>query len=147
MFRKCSYIWVAMGPFYQMTPTNLTIMYAWMNRSHVCEREQNPVLTGIGICVGCYQQNWESWKRLEFVIFRWFSDNLWKNRHCCVYNILTYAIDNFMLHQTIHYFIDYFLVCSVINDVIQSLEVRTRIHTDDLKLLPRRFYGTRLTSS
>ena len=26
-------------------------------RFHVCEIDQNPSLTGIGICFGCYQQN------------------------------------------------------------------------------------------
>ena len=120
IFRKFSRMWIAMGHFYQMAPTNLTILYAWVTRSHVCEREQNPALTGIGICVGCYQENWESWKRLECVIFRWSSGNLWTNRLCCAY-ILTYMAStlHFLLSNLLLYWaFDYFLVCSVINAVI-----------------------------
>ena len=30
--------------FYQMTPKNLTIFYAWVSRSHFCEIDQNPGL-------------------------------------------------------------------------------------------------------
>ena len=76
-----------------MIPKNLTILYVWVSRNHVCELDQNPGLTGIGICFGCYQQNWETWKGFEFFIFWWSDDNLWTDRLCCVY-ILTYAIDS-----------------------------------------------------
>ena len=39
-----------MGLFYHMIPKNLTILYAWVSRIHVCEIDQIPGLTGIGIC-------------------------------------------------------------------------------------------------
>ena len=110
---------VAMGLFYQMIPKNLTILYAWVSRNHVCEIDQNPGLTGIGICFGCYQQNWETWKGFELFIFWWSDDNLWTDRLCCVY-ILTYAIDSScfieQLIRTLSVLIT--LVCSVINAFI-----------------------------
>ena len=77
--------------FYQMIPKNLTILYAWVSRSHICEIDQNPGLTAIGICSVCYEQNWESWKGFKIIILM-VDDTLWKNMLCCVY-ILTYAID------------------------------------------------------
>ena len=37
-------MWVAMGLFYQMIPKKLTILYALVSRSHICEIEQEPHL-------------------------------------------------------------------------------------------------------
>ena len=59
-----------MGLFYQMIPKNLMMLYAWVSRSHICEIDQNPGLTGIGICSVCYQQNWESWKGFKIIILK-----------------------------------------------------------------------------
>ena len=91
IFRRFSYLWIAIGLFFQMEPNDLMIFHAWVSRSgHFCEREQNPVrelsitgLTGIGIiCFGLHLHCWESWFELgcEIFIFWSFDDNLWNNR-------------------------------------------------------------------
>ena len=49
IFRRFSCLWIAMGLFFHMGPNNLMIFHAWVSRSHICEAEQNPVLTGFGI--------------------------------------------------------------------------------------------------
>ena len=55
------YLWKARGIFFQMGPNNLIILHAWVSMSHFCEREQNPVMTGIDIiCLGVHQQSLES---------------------------------------------------------------------------------------
>ena len=58
-FHTCRQLWVSSIKWYQ---NNLTILNAWVSRSHVCEINRNLGLTGIGICFGCYQQTWESWR-------------------------------------------------------------------------------------
>ena len=114
-------MWVAMGFFYQMIPKNLTILYAWVSRSHICEIDQNPDLTGIGICSVCYLQNWESWKGFEIIILMVWWHFMKKYVLLCVYSDIHVCHRHFMLHRVINYFIErfgYFLVCSVINAVI-----------------------------
>ena len=56
---------------------NITILYAWVSRSHICEIDQNPGLTGIGICSVCYQQI-ESREKASKLSFWWSDDTLWK---------------------------------------------------------------------
>ena len=43
-------------------------LHAWVSRSHICDIDRNPGLTGIGIYSVCYQQNWESWKGFKIII-------------------------------------------------------------------------------
>ena len=111
-------MWVAMGLLYQMIPKKMMILYAWVSRSHICEIDQNPGLTGIGICSVCYQQNWESWKGFEIIILMVWWHFMKKYALLCVYSDICHQ--HFMLHRAINYFIErfgYFLVCSVINAV------------------------------
>ena len=48
--REKKKLFITMGLFFQMGPNNLIIFHDWVSRSNFCEREQSPVLTGIGIC-------------------------------------------------------------------------------------------------
>ena len=112
-------MWVAMGLFYQMIQKKLTILYAWVSRSHICKIDQNPGLTGIGICFDYYQQSWESWKGFKIIILIvcWH----FMKEYAMVYVYSDICHWHFMLHRAIDYFIErfgYFLVCSVINAVI-----------------------------
>ena len=116
IFRKFSYVWVAIGLFYQMIPKYLTILYAWVSRSHICEICQNPGLTGIGIDLSAIS-NIESREKASKLLFWWSDDNLWKNMLCCVY-ILTYAIDTLCCIElliTLLSIFGYFLVFHSIN--------------------------------
>ena len=109
-------MWIAIGLFYQMISNHLTILYAWVSRSHICEIDQNPGLTGIGICFVCYQQHWESWKGFEITIDGLMTIN---ERICIVvwwYPDISHR--HFMLHWAINYIIErfgYFLVFHSIN--------------------------------
>ena len=103
----------------------------------VCLSEQEPRLwnwpksaglTRIGICFGCYQQYWETWKGFEFFIFWWSdADNLWTDRLCCVY-ILTYAIDSSCFIEQLITLLSVLITFGVFcNWYFYNLEVRTRI--------------------
>ena len=110
------------GLFYQMIPTSLTILYAWVNRSHICKIDQNPGLTGSGIWFCCYQQDWESWKGFEIIILMVWWHFMKEHALLCVYSDICHR--HFMLHRAINYFIErfgYILVCSVINAVISNV--------------------------
>ena len=107
-----------MGLFYQVIPKNLTILYARVSRSHDCEIDQNPGLTGICICFGCHQQNWESWKGFKLFILMIVLMTVYERIGFVVCIFWHICHRYFIHHQAIYYFIerfDYFLVCSVIN--------------------------------
>ena len=96
------------------------IMLEWAGATFV-KIYQNPGLTGIGICFGCYQQNWESWILGLQNYHSEFLMTLYK-RICFVVCIFCHMRHrHFMLHRAINYFIErfgYFLVCSVMSVVI-----------------------------
>ena len=61
-----SYLWIALGLFFQMRPNNLMIFHASDNRRYFCERDQNPVLIEFGkILVLACTSKVESRERLQ----------------------------------------------------------------------------------
>ena len=88
------------------TKTSVTILYAWVSRSHICEIDQNPGLTGIGICFVCYQQHWESWKGFELIILVVWWQFMKEHALLCVYSDICHR--HFMLHRAINYIIERF---------------------------------------
>ena len=77
-----------------------------MSRSHICEIDQNPGLTGIGICSVCYQQNWESWKGFEIIILMVWWHFMKKYALLCVYSDICHR--HFMPHRAMNYIIERF---------------------------------------
>ena len=58
------------GLFYQTALKNLTLCYASVSRSRICEMVQNPNVTRIGaICFGWHQQSWESYLNICLNLF------------------------------------------------------------------------------
>ena len=99
-----------------MIQKNLMILYAWVSRSHICEIDQNPGLTGIGICFVCYQQHWESWKGFKIIILMVWWQVMKGYALLGLYSDICHP--HFMPHRAINYIIErlgYFLVFHSIN--------------------------------
>ena len=76
-FQKIS---ILLDSFGSLLLNESNIFHAWVSRKHFCEREQNPVFSGIGKFCWLPFPQLRGEKGCEIVIFWWFYDNSWIKR-------------------------------------------------------------------
>ena len=123
-------MWVAIGLFYQMIPKHLTILYAWVSRSHICKLDHHPGLTGLYLfCL------LSATFRIAKILREDHSDGLMTiyDRICIVVRIFWHCHLHFKLHRSINSIIEHFGY--FLNSLFAYTRINYRTHQKVTKTL------------